>query len=168
MLHAHVQHFFPTWIWHSEVGKNQYKALLLLVWEERKAWLYLQRAPDNFPSALRMADADILPFDFRGLCANIKIYSVELQSLLNNMRETTRINNEVLKGNYLDLAADTARPFFPPKPTKEVPYIDFSPLLNAISMLEKSVEHAHAVWVQARISGGNHEALNQLLYHAEK
>ena len=117
---------------------------------------------------LRMADADILPFDFRGLCANIKIYSVELQSLLNNMRETTKINNEVLKGNYLELAADTARPFFPPKPTKEVPYIDFSPLLNAISMLEKSVEHAHAAWVQARISGGNHEALNQLLYHAEQ
>jgi N-acetylated-alpha-linked acidic dipeptidase len=84
------------------------------------------------------------------------------------MRETTRINNEVLKGNYLELAADTARPFFPPKPTKEVPYIDFSPLLNAISMLEKSVEHAHAVWVQARITGGNHEALNQLLYHAEQ
>jgi N-acetylated-alpha-linked acidic dipeptidase len=35
-------------------------------------------------------------------------------------------------------------------------------------MLEKSVEHAHAAWVQARISGGNHEALNQLLYHAEQ
>ncbi len=117
---------------------------------------------------LRMANADLLPFDFRTLYAKIINYSTELQTLLNNLRETTRINNVILRGNYLELAADTARPFFPPKPKEEVPYIDFSPLLNAISLLEKTVEHANEVWRHAQISGGNHETLNRLLFQAEQ
>ena len=117
---------------------------------------------------LRMANADLLPFDFRSLLTNIKTYSTELQTLINNLRENTSINNEVLKGNYLTLAADTAKPFFPPKPKAEVPYIDFSPLLNAIPVLEKAVGHAHEVWDRADLSKENHDVLNQLLYRAEQ
>jgi N-acetylated-alpha-linked acidic dipeptidase len=117
---------------------------------------------------LRMANADLLPFDFRTLYTKIKTYSRELQTLLNNLRETTAINNEILKGNYLELAADSAKPFFPPKPKEEIPYIDFSPLQNALPVLEKSVEHAHEVWARAELSRENHDELNQLLYHAEQ
>ncbi|HEY4156377.1 MAG TPA: transferrin receptor-like dimerization domain-containing protein [Puia sp.] len=117
---------------------------------------------------LRMANADLLPFDFRSLLTKIKTYSTELQTALNNLRENTSIENEVLKGNYLTLAADTAKPFFSPKPKAEVPFIDFSPLLNAIPVLEKAVEHAHDAWENAKLSKGNHDALNQLLYRAEQ
>lgn len=117
---------------------------------------------------LRMADADLLPFDFSTLLTHIKTYSTELQNLLSDMQLSTEINNEVLKGNYLELAADTAKPFFPPKPMEEVPYIDFSPLLNAISALEKGVAHAREVWDKAGLSQENHEALNELLYRAEQ
>ncbi len=117
---------------------------------------------------LRMANADLLPFDFRSLYTKIKTYSTELQTLISQLRETTEINNEVLKGKYLILAADTSKPFFPPKPKEEIPYIDFSPLQNAIPVLEKAVEHAHEVWTRAGLSRENHDALNQLLYRAEQ
>jgi N-acetylated-alpha-linked acidic dipeptidase len=117
---------------------------------------------------LRMANADLLPFDFRSLLTKIKTFSTELQTLISDLRESTEINNEILKGNYLTLAADTAKPFFPPKPKAEVPFIDFSPLLNAIPVLEKAVAHAHEVWDRAEGGKENHEALNQLLYRAEQ
>jgi N-acetylated-alpha-linked acidic dipeptidase len=117
---------------------------------------------------LRMANADLLPFDFRTLLTKIKTFSTELQTLISDLRESTEVNNEILKGNYLILAADTAKPFFPPKPKAEVPFIDFSPLLNAIPVLEKAVDHAHEVWDRAELSKENHDALNQLLYRAEQ
>jgi len=117
---------------------------------------------------LRMANADLLPFDFRSLLTKIKTFSTELQTLISDLRESTEVNNEILKGNYLTLAADTAKPFFPPKPKAEVPFIDFSPLLNAIPVLEKAVAHAHEVWDRAELSKENHDALNKLLYRAEQ
>jgi N-acetylated-alpha-linked acidic dipeptidase len=117
---------------------------------------------------LRMAGADLLPFDFRSLYSKIKTFSTELQSLIRNLRETTAANNEVLKGHFLTLAADTAKPFFPPDPKEEVPYIDFSPLLNALPILEKAAGHAHEVWERAVLGKENHAVLNQELYQAEQ
>jgi N-acetylated-alpha-linked acidic dipeptidase len=117
---------------------------------------------------LRMADADLLPFDFRSLFSKIKAYSTELQTLIGNLRQSTAINNEVLKGKYLTLAADPNKFFFPPKPKGEVPYIDFSPLLNALPQLENSVKHAHEIWTKAESGKENHDALNRLLYQAEQ
>ncbi|MDP4249198.1 MAG: transferrin receptor-like dimerization domain-containing protein [Bacteroidota bacterium] len=118
--------------------------------------------------SLRMADADLLPFDFRSLYSKIRTYSAELQTILNNLRENTEISNEVLKGKYLTLASDTAKPFFAPKPKEEVPYIDFSPLQNAVAKLEKGVEHAHEIWERAERNREDHDHLNQLLYRAEQ
>jgi N-acetylated-alpha-linked acidic dipeptidase len=117
---------------------------------------------------LRMADASLLPFDFRSLYKKIKTYTTELQTLISSLRESTAINNEVLRGKYTILASDSAKPYFPPKPKDEVPYIDFSPLENVIPELEKSTAHAHEVWMHAAASGKNQDTLNQALYHAEQ
>ena len=74
----------------------------------------------------------------------------------------------MLKGKYLTLASDTAKPFFAPKPKEEVPYIDFSPLQNAVAKLEKGVDHAHEIWERAESNREDHDHLNQLLYRAEQ
>lgn len=117
---------------------------------------------------LRMAEANLLPFDFRSLYSKIKDYSAELQTLISDLRANTEISNDVLKGKYLILASDTAKPFFAPQPKEAVPYIDFSPLLNAVAELEKSVNHAHDVWMRANSVRENHDHLNRQLYRAEQ
>ncbi len=78
-------------------------------------------------TALRMADAEILPFDFRILYREIKTYTAELQTLIATMRESTAVNNEIIQKKYQIIAADTSRPFSPESIKQAVPYIDFSP-----------------------------------------
>ncbi len=94
-------------------------------------------------SALRMANADVLPFDFRILFREIKSYTAELQTLMANMRESTSINNEIIKKKYWIIAGDTSRPFAPDAIKQSVPFIDFSPLDNAVAGLGKAADHAY-------------------------
>jgi N-acetylated-alpha-linked acidic dipeptidase len=118
--------------------------------------------------SLRMLGADRLPFDYRALYKQIKIYTAEVQSLLSELRETTAINNEIIKKKYFVLASDTAKPFFSPAAKQDVPYIDFSPLENAIANLGSSSEHAHDIMKNKNLDAKQADSLNRQLFHAEQ
>jgi N-acetylated-alpha-linked acidic dipeptidase len=118
--------------------------------------------------SLRMLNADKLPFDFRILYKEIKSYATELQAMISNLRETTSINNEIIRKKYLVLAADTATPFFPQAVKQEVPYIDFSPLENAIISLGRAADHAHDAMEGSGMNAKQTDSLNRLLYRAEQ
>ena len=94
-------------------------------------------------SALRMAGADILPFDFRTLYREINAYTSELQTMMTNLRESTAISNEIIKRKYWIIAGDTSRPFSADTLKQRVPYIDFSPLENASRRPGKAADHAY-------------------------
>ena len=119
-------------------------------------------------AALRMANADVLPFDYRSLYKTVSGYVTELQSLIDNLRESTAAENEALQQKAYTLAADPTKTFIAPKPKEEVPYIDFSPLQNALVTLQKSADSLAAVWSKAITSSGNNDALNKALYQAEQ
>ena len=119
-------------------------------------------------TALRMLNADKLPFDFRILSKQIKTYSTEVQALIANLRETTSINNEIIRKKYLIIAADTATPFFPAALKQEVPYIDFSPLENAITSLGKAADHAYERMEKKALNAKQTDSLNRQLYRAEQ
>jgi N-acetylated-alpha-linked acidic dipeptidase len=118
--------------------------------------------------SLRMLDADVLPFDFRILYREIKSYTTELQTLISNLRETTSINNEIIRKKYLIIASDTAKPFFPNPVKQEVPYIDFSPLENALASLAKSSDHAFEMLRNSGFNAEQKKILNKRLYRAEQ
>ncbi len=119
-------------------------------------------------AALRMADADVLPFDFRDLYKTINGYATELITMTNDMREITRLENDIIKANNYSLAEDTAQRIHAPKQKDEVPYIDFSPLQNALTSLQKNTDTLNSVWHKADSTQSNHDALNKILYHAEQ
>ena len=119
-------------------------------------------------TALRMLNADRLPFDYRILCKQIRIYTTELQNLISELRESTSINNEIIRKKYGILASDTARPFFPAPIKQEVPYIDFSPLENAINGLAKGADHAYDMMKSQALTPILADSLNQKLYRAEQ
>jgi len=118
--------------------------------------------------SLRMLGADRLPFDYRALYKQIKIYTAELQLLLADLRETTAINNEIIQKKYFILASDSAKPFFPARSKQEVPYINFSPLENAIANMGRSSEHAFEVMKNKNLNAKQVDSLNRHLFHAEQ
>ncbi len=117
---------------------------------------------------LRMADADLLPFDFRSLQATIDKYAKELSDMTDNMRESTDMENLLIKTNDFALAADPAKHEQPPGAKASVPKIDFTALKTALDSLKKSADKLAAAWSSAAQTDADHDKLNQALYHAEQ
>jgi N-acetylated-alpha-linked acidic dipeptidase len=84
------------------------------------------------------------------------------------MRQSTDVNNEIIRKNYMVIAADSARPFFPPVKKQAVPFIDFSQLENALVNLERAAEHANDLSKSINLTPKQKEELNQHLYRAEQ
>lgn len=118
-------------------------------------------------AALRMANADVLPFDFRSLHKTIEGYITNLTSQLDQMRETTAVENQLVKLNFYKLANDPTKPYKAPEAKAEVPYLDFSPLHNALAALGKSADMLSNYWSKA-VETGSANGLNQKLFQAEQ
>ncbi|HRH51394.1 MAG TPA: transferrin receptor-like dimerization domain-containing protein [Panacibacter sp.] len=119
-------------------------------------------------AALRMAEADALPFDFRSLYKTINGYATELMKSTDDMRENTSTENQIINANDYGLAADTALHMLAPKTKTEVPYIDFSPLQNALSLLQKATDSLSARWNKTLSSQGDMDGFNDALFKAEQ
>lgn len=119
-------------------------------------------------AVLRMANADVLPFDFRNLYTIINGYTDELISMTNDMRSNTKTENELIQTKQYILTADTALHMLLPELKDEVPYIDFSPLQNALSLLQKSADNLYIKWSQELTVSKDVAAFNKALYKAEQ
>lgn len=117
---------------------------------------------------LRMADADLLPFDFRYLQTTINKYVIEVSELADKMRENTAMENQLIKANDFALAADPNKHEALPVVKTEVPKIDFAGLKAALDTLKKSADRLAAKWAIAAQSDGDHDKFNKMLYHAEQ
>jgi len=122
---------------------------------------------------LRLADADVLPFDFRGASQTYERYLAELIKLAEDMRKQTQETNTQLADGLLKLAADPTLPFVAPKPKAAVPFLNFAPLLNAVEDL-KSAAAKYDRAVNASLKNGHGvdraalPAINELLFHSER
>ncbi|HET7001628.1 MAG TPA: M28 family metallopeptidase [Puia sp.] len=119
-------------------------------------------------ASLRMLNADILPFDFRILHKEIKTYTTELQTMISNLRELTSVNNEIIRKKYFLIAMDTAHSLLPPVQKQEIPFIDFSPLQNAIISLGRAADHSYEVMNTKGMTKKQMDSLNRSLYRAEQ
>jgi N-acetylated-alpha-linked acidic dipeptidase len=118
--------------------------------------------------SLRMLNADVLPFDFRILYKEIKTYTTELQTMISNLRESTSVNNEIVRKKYFLIANDSANSYSPPVQKQEIPYIDFSPLQNAIISLGRAADHSFEAMNKKGMNGKQMDSLNRMLYRAEQ
>ncbi|GAB3910262.1 transferrin receptor-like dimerization domain-containing protein [Mucilaginibacter boryungensis] len=119
-------------------------------------------------ATLRMANADVLPFDFQSLYSTINKYAGELNELVNQMRESTAADNMLIKNNAYALAADPTKKMALPVAKPEVPALDFKPLTNALAALKTSTEKLSTTWASAAQTNADHDKLNKLLYQAEQ
>jgi N-acetylated-alpha-linked acidic dipeptidase len=91
-------------------------------------------------AVLRLSEADVLPFDYTLLHKTIKGYITELMSNIDALREKAQVENDLIKNNAYKIAADPTTKLTTPTLLAEVPFVDFSFLLNALTTLEKSAQ----------------------------
>ncbi|MEP6952161.1 MAG: transferrin receptor-like dimerization domain-containing protein [Ginsengibacter sp.] len=119
-------------------------------------------------AVLRMANADALPFDFTHLYNTVNDYANDLISLLQKTRESTNVENQVITSGGYNLGEDPTKKYMVPVAKSEVPYLDFSPLQNALEGLKKSADSLQIIF-QTRIKANSvSAAFNQSLYRAEQ
>ena len=95
-------------------------------------------------AVLRLSDADALQFDFTELHKTVKGYIGELVNKVDQLREKANVENELINNKAYIYAADPTNKLATPQLLAPVPYIDFSPVLNALSHLEKAAAQAEA------------------------
>ena len=119
-------------------------------------------------AVLRMANADVLPFDFTHLYKTIDEYSQDLISLLQKTKETTEVENQIIKSGGYAIGEDPTKKLISPVVKSEVPYLDFSPLQNALEALKKSSDSLKSTYENKIENGNATVAFNQSLYKAEQ
>lgn len=115
---------------------------------------------------LRLADADALQFDFRELHKTIKGYISELMKNVDQLREKATVENELIKNKAYIYAADPTEKLKTPEQVAEVPYVDFSSILNALTKLDKAA--AHAEEVKKSMDAHQLAEVNSKIYRAEQ
>jgi N-acetylated-alpha-linked acidic dipeptidase len=89
---------------------------------------------------MRLAGADLIPVDYSPQAEAIAKYESDLEKLLKDKQaEFTERNLELQEGVFT-ATVDPRRPTLPPPAEIVPPYMNFSPLKNAIELLKKSAE----------------------------
>jgi len=125
-------------------------------------------------AVMRLADADVLPYDFTGFADTIHKYSDELQKLLKQKQDEVTEQNKELQDGDLVANADPKKRYVPPAFEEVPPHLNFAPLLNASDTLTRSAEHYQKALEAATKNGGltlaqaSIQSLNAKLIQSER
>jgi N-acetylated-alpha-linked acidic dipeptidase len=89
---------------------------------------------------LRLADSQVLPYEFSGFSDTVEKYVTEVMKLAEDVRTGTVETNRLISERILMAAADPKHAFVEPKPKPEVPFLNFAPLQNALADLQRSAQ----------------------------
>ncbi len=99
-------------------------------------------------AVMRMADADLLPFDFTAQADTYREYLKELQDLAQHQRDSLEEQNRQVAEGVFTATNDPRHPEVAPDSEAVPAHFNFAPLENAIDRLQQSAHRYHAA-VQA-------------------
>ena len=120
---------------------------------------------------LRMAQADLLPYDFASLADTLHVYTGELKTLLETRNTEAATRKAALESNAYALTSDPKRPMIAPPPLETPLYLNFAPLDNALTALDNAAAHFTKARTGANsktLGDGTLKAINQELTQAER
>lgn len=117
--------------------------------------------------SLRLANAEVLPFELTQWHSTIEGYLGEVMKTLEDMRAEVEKHNKLVASDAYQLTMDPKKPVAPAKMKEEVPYLDFSPIQNVVAELEKSIETFSKADVLA-LSSAKKAQLNKKLMGLEQ
>jgi N-acetylated-alpha-linked acidic dipeptidase len=92
-------------------------------------------------AVLRLADADVLPFDFGGFADTMQEYLKDLKKLLERKQEEAAERNRQIDDGVFLATNDPRRPTIAPPREDVPPHLNFAPLENAVEALSRSAAH---------------------------
>jgi N-acetylated-alpha-linked acidic dipeptidase len=125
-------------------------------------------------AVMRLADADLLPYDFTGLADTIHRYVDELQKLLQTKQDDAVERNKELEEGVFTAIADPKKTSVPPPAEEVPPHLNFAPLQNALDALTHSAERYQKAIEKVssngelRVSPAELHALNEKLMQSER
>jgi N-acetylated-alpha-linked acidic dipeptidase len=99
---------------------------------------------------IRLADADLLPFEFTNLSDTVQTYVKELEALLKTQQDDARERNKQIDEGIFAAINDPKRPLQAPKREMVAPALNFAPLENAAEALTQAAARYHAAAEMAR------------------
>jgi len=125
-------------------------------------------------AVIRLADADLLPYDFTALSDNTHRYLDELQKLLKTKQDEAAERNQELDEGLFAATADPKKTSVAPARKDLPPHLNFAPLQNATDALNRSADRYQKALDKVKengelkISGDALKSLNELLLQSER
>jgi N-acetylated-alpha-linked acidic dipeptidase len=125
-------------------------------------------------SVLRLADAEVLPFDFVNFADTVDTYTKNLEKLLADKQEEIRERNQEIDEGMFKATFDPRRPTVAPVKEEIPPHLNFAPMQNAVESLTRSAKHYEQALSQKQAGLGDEAfaaklgALNRELIASER
>jgi len=105
-------------------------------------------------TVMRMADAEVLPLDFRNLTETINRYAQEVEKLARDSREQIIDRNRAIDDGAYRAVVDPRFPLQPPKKEIVPPFLNFAPLDNGVADMQRLSEQYEQALARAAENGG--------------
>ena len=113
-------------------------------------------------ASMRLADADVLPYDYTNLAETVHGYIDELQKLATGAADAARERNLEIEEGSFAATNDPHSPTIAPPALTVPPHISFAALENAADSLTKAAEHYSKAYDKAMSSGDSSRAKSSL------
>jgi N-acetylated-alpha-linked acidic dipeptidase len=117
--------------------------------------------------SLRLANAELLPFEFGHFYQTVQGYMDEVTKLADDLREQTIKENQLINNGYYALAANPHETFIVPDAKEPVPHFNFAPLMNAFDQLKQQAEAYDKLPDPDAVDKGQFPEVNQVLKDME-
>ncbi|MDG1708586.1 MAG: transferrin receptor-like dimerization domain-containing protein [Emcibacteraceae bacterium] len=120
----------------------------------------------------RLANADVLPFQFGNMARTVSEYADEMVTAMQSTRKDVERHNMLVNNGHYKAAANIREAFQEPTLREEVPYINLSPMQNAVDRLiasGQSFDMAYDAMADGGfgLSNANVDKLDKLMYQIE-
>ena len=119
-------------------------------------------------AVMRLADADLLPYDFTDLTDTVGKYVDELEKLWKTKSDEIKERNKELEEGVYVATADPKKTSVPPKTEEVPPFLNFAPLRNGLEKLRRSSDHYDSVARKTALGATSLAAVNQKLALVER
>ena len=125
-------------------------------------------------AVMRLADAELLPFEFTDFADTLHTYVEQLKKLLHDKQEAARERNQEIDEGVFTATLDPKEPLVPPTRDDVPPYLNFAPLDNAADALARSAARYHTALEKAQtagaaaLAGASLQQVNRALIESER
>jgi N-acetylated-alpha-linked acidic dipeptidase len=118
-------------------------------------------------AVMRLADAELIPYEYNAQAETIGRYVKDLEKLLKDKQEEIAERNLELKEGVFMATADPRKTSVPPPAKPVPPFMNFAPLLNGVEAIKNSAQRYQAAFAKWQTSGTDLPAQTAAALNAE-